>query len=89
MINNEIIYDGDWYNGNMHGIGKIIWKNNINNVNHSNNIYNGSFKFNKIIGDGCMIWNDRNEKYFGYFNDGKQDRYGIHIWFENKGKLNY
>ena len=29
MINNEIIYDGDWYNGNMHGIGKIIWKNNI------------------------------------------------------------
>ena len=34
-----------------------------------------------------MIWNDRNEKYFGYFNDGKQDRYGIHIWFENKGQI--
>ena len=34
-----------------------------------------------------MIWNDRNEKYFGYFNDGKQDRYGIHIWFENKGEI--
>jgi len=89
MINNEIIYDGEWYNGNMHGNGKLIWKNNnnINNVNHSNNIYNGSFKFNKIIGNGCMIWNDRNEKYFGYFNDGKQDRYGIHIWFENKGEI--
>ena len=70
MINSEIIYEGDWYCGNMHGFGKIIWKNN----NNINNVYNGNFKFNKITGNGCMIWNDKNEKYFGNFNEGKQDK---------------
>ena len=50
MIYKGGIYEGEWKEDHMNGIGKLIYKNG--------NIYEGEFKDNKINGKGKITCNN-------------------------------
>ena len=93
-----IIYEGEWKKGLKHGKGKITqgnmelegeWKEGVIcgkcRINwKSGNIFEGELVDNKLHGNGYMIWNDKNEKYTGRWENNLQNGLGIHIWYDNK-----
>ena len=96
--NEGIIYDGEWKKGLKHGKGKIIqgnmemegeWKEGVICGKcrikwKSGNLFDGELIDNKLNGNGYMIWNDKNEKYTGRWENNLQNGLGIHIWYDNK-----
>ena len=97
-----ILYDGDWKEGLKHGYGKLIqgnmelighWEEGIISGNcritwKSGNIFDGKIIENKMNGNGYMIWNNKNEKYTGKWEDNLQNGFGIYIWYDNKISVN-
>jgi hypothetical protein len=81
MPNNTMVYEGEWVQGVIQGYGRIKWA--------SGNIYEGEFKFNKINGNGYLVWYDSLEKYIGQWTDSLQNGIGIHLWYEDKGAMKY
>lgn len=79
LIQGNMILEGVWNNGVIEGKGRIRWKNG--------NVYNGDIHYNKMNGNGYMIWYDYNEKYVGQWTENTQNGYGIFIWYEHKGDL--
>lgn len=79
---NDMVYDGDFFEGAKHNFGKLKWLS-------SGNYYEGEFKENQICGNGYMVWMDSNEKYIGQWKDNRQNGFGLHIWYEPKGELKY
>ena len=99
-----IIYDGEWKKGLKHGKGKIIqgnmemegeWKEGVIwgkcRINwKSGNLFDGELVDNKLCGNGYMVWNDKNEKYTGRWENNLQNGLGIYIWYDNKlGNLKF
>ena len=93
-----IIYEGEWKKGLKHGKGKIIqgnmelegeWREGLiwgkcKIKWKSGNIFNGELADNKLCGNGYMVWNDKNEKYTGRWENNLQNGLGIYIWYDNK-----
>ena len=98
----NIIYDGDWKDGLKHGNGKLIqgnmeiegqWVEGVISGKSrikwkSGNIFDGQILDNKMNGNGYMIWNDKNEKYVGKWEDNLQNGIGIYMWFDNTISIN-
>ena len=98
-----IYYEGEWANGLKHGKGKTIignmelegeWINDILNGKcrikwKTGNLFDGKLQNNKMIGNGYMVWKNKNEKYTGMWKDNLQDGYGIHIWYDSKNDNKY
>ena len=63
LATNKIIYEGDFYNNQMHGNGRIKFLENGLE-------YIGEFKYNQIHGHGVFKWRNGNE-YEGEFKNGK------------------
>ena len=82
-----IIYEGEWKDGLKHGQGKLIqgnmeiegqWIEGIIQGKcrikwKSGNVYDGQISENKMEGNGYMIWNNKNEKYVGKWQDNLQN----------------
>lgn len=100
----EIRYEGDWFNGLKNGFGKL----KIKDMNYegefsqgakhkkgklkwikTGNYYEGEFCNNSISGNGYMIWMDYNEKFIGQWKENEQNGIGVHIWYEPKGEHKY
>ena len=93
-----IIYEGEWKRGLKHGKGRIIqgnmemegeWKEGVICGKcrirwKSGNLFEGELADNKMNGNGYMVWNDKNEKYTGRWENNLQNGLGIHIWYDNK-----
>ena len=93
-----IIYEGEWKRGLKHGKGKIVqgnmelegeWKEGVICGKcriqwKSGNLFEGELADNKLNGNGYMVWNDKNEKYTGRWENNLQSGLGIHIWYDNK-----
>ena len=101
--NDGIYYEGEWLNGLKHGKGKTIIGNMelegeyINDVLNgkcrikwkTGNLFDGKLQNNKMIGNGYMVWKNKNEKYTGMWKDNLQDGFGIHIWYDSKNDNKY
>ena len=97
-----IIYEGEWKDGLKHGQGKLIqgnmeiegqWIEGIIQGKcrikwKSGNVYDGQISENKMEGNGYMIWNNKNEKYVGKWQDNLQNGLGIYIWYDDKISFN-
>ena len=97
-----IVYDGEWKDGLKHGKGKLVqgnmeiegqWVDGIIQGKcrikwKSGNIYDGQVSQNKMQGNGYMIWNDKNEKYVGKWEENLQNGLGIYIWYDDKVSFN-
>ena len=76
-ITNKIIYDGEFYNNQIHGKGRIKFlKSGI--------VYIGTFKKDKIDGYGIFKWLN-GDKYEGEVKNGKM--HGLGKYFYNNGKV--
>ena len=80
LIQGEMELDGEWVDGVIFGKCRIKWK--------SGNIYDGEISENKMNGNGYMVWNDKNEKYVGKWEDNLQTGLGVYIWYDNKISVN-
>ena len=97
-----IIYEGEWKDGLKHGKGKLIqgnmeiegqWVEGIIQGKcrikwKSGNVFDGQISENKMEGNGYMIWNNKNEKYVGNWQDNLQNGLGIYIWYDDKISFN-
>ena len=99
---NGIVYNGDWRHGLKHGTGRLIqgdmelegqWVDGVISGKcrikwKSGNIYDGEITENKMKGNGYMVWNDKNEKYVGKWENNLQTGLGVYIWYDNKISVN-
>jgi hypothetical protein len=69
---NGDVYDGDWKNNKMDGLGTFYYKK-------SGNEYDGDWKNNKKHGFGTYYWND-GDKYVGDFLNDKKHGKGRYTW---------
>lgn len=60
-------YEGEWYNGTIHGTGKMVWKDG--------SVYEGEFISGRKEGNGKFIFPNQNY-YQGLWFGGKQNGYG-------------
>ena len=77
--NGEIIYEGNWKNGNLEGNGKMIFKDK--------KVYNGNFENGEINGKGEMIF-DNGIYYKGDFINGKFNGNGLLKNINNQWEYN-
>ena len=77
LATNKIIFEGDFYNNQIHGKGRIKFlKSGLE--------YLGSFRNNQINGYGIFKWKNGN-KYEGEVNNGKM--HGLGKYTYNNGKI--
>ena len=65
-------YEGQWQNGEMHGIGDWISSDGFE-------MYNGSFKDNKRDGFGALVFNKTSSIYRGNFSSHKMNGLGTYL----------
>ena len=97
-----ILYDGEWKDGLKHGLGKLVqgdmeiegeWVEGVISGKcrikwKSGNIYDGIISDNKMQGNGYMLWNDKNEKYVGNWDENLRSGMGVYIWYDEKISYN-
>ena len=83
LTTDKFIYEGDFYNNQLHGNGRIKFlRDGIE--------YKGSFNYDKIEGFGTFRWSN-GDTYLGHVKNGKMDGYGIYRYSngtEYKGFFN-
>jgi hypothetical protein len=64
---NGDVYSGDWYAGQMHGLGLLVFQ--------GTGQYKGSFVDGKRVGQGTFVWVD-GHRYEGTWKDDLMDGFG-------------
>ena len=76
LTTDKFIYEGDFYNNQLHGNGRIKFlRDGIE--------YKGSFNYDKIEGFGTFRWSN-GDTYLGHVKNGKMDGYGIYRYSNGK-----
>jgi len=76
LATNKFIYEGDFYNNDIHGKGQIIFIENEAE-------YKGSFQKNKISGKGVFTWKN-GDRYEGEVQNGLLHGLGKYIYKNGK-----
>ncbi len=80
MIENDLLYEGDFLDGKKNGHGVLTW---INNKDYDK--YIGQFRNNSFHGEGELLFKD-GRKREGTFNNGKKNGTFIITYPDGKQK---